>query len=101
MIQKIINHSKFGGKMYIILVYDAAPKRGNKVLKYLRKKLNWVQNSVFEGEITESSLMELKKDLEKMVNNDYDSIIYYVFDSKSYFERKIIGVEKSTLDTII
>ncbi len=87
--------------MYVILVYDATPKRGNKVLKYLRKKLNWVQNSVFEGELTESSLMEMKKDLESLINKEHDSIIYYVFDSKSYFEKVIIGVEKSNLDTII
>lgn len=101
MILKNISHLKYGGKMYIILVYDAAPKRGNKVLKYLRKKLNWVQNSVFEGDLTESSLMELKKDLETIINKDYDSIIYYVFDSKSYFERNIIGIEKNNLETII
>jgi CRISPR-associated protein Cas2 len=87
--------------MYIILVYDAAPRRGSKLLKYLRKKLNWVQNSVFEGELTEASLLELKKDVERLINKEYDSIIYYVFDSKNYFERKIIGVEKSNLDTII
>ncbi|MGB9665342.1 MAG: CRISPR-associated endonuclease Cas2 [Ignavibacteria bacterium] len=87
--------------MYVILVYDAAPRRGNKVLKYLRKKLNWVQNSVFEGEVTEASFMELKKDIEKLINKDYDSIIYYVFDSKNYFERGIIGIEKSSIDTIL
>ncbi len=87
--------------MYIILVYDAAPRRGNKLLKYLRKKLNWVQNSVFEGEITPVSLLELKKDIESLIDKDYDSIIYYVFDSKNYFERNIIGLEKSSLDTIL
>lgn len=87
--------------MYIILVYDAAPRRGNKVLKYLRKKLTWVQNSVFEGDITPSSLMELKKDLEKIIDKEKDSIIYYVFDSKNYFERSIIGIEKSSLDTFL
>lgn len=87
--------------MYIILVYDAAPRRGNKVLKYLRKKLTWVQNSVFEGEITPSSLMELKKDLEQIIDKEKDSIIYYVFDSKNYFERSIIGIEKSSLDTFL
>ncbi|MCR4418163.1 MAG: CRISPR-associated endonuclease Cas2 [Ignavibacteria bacterium] len=87
--------------MYVILVYDAAPKRGQKVLKFLRKKLNWVQNSVFEGDITEASFMELKKEIEQLIDKKYDSIIYYVFDSKNYFERGIIGLEKSNLDTII
>ena len=43
--------------MYIILVYDIASvnrgdKRVGKMLKHCRKYLNWIQNSVFEGEIT-------------------------------------------------
>lgn len=87
--------------MYVILVYDAAPKRGVKVLKFLRKKLNWVQNSVFEGDLTESSFLELKNRLAKLIDRAEDSIIYYVFDSKNYFERGIIGVEKGNLDTIL
>ncbi|OGV86092.1 MAG: CRISPR-associated endonuclease Cas2, partial [Melioribacter sp. RIFOXYB12_FULL_38_5] len=40
--------------MYLIIVYDAGPKKGIKLLKYLRRHLLWVQNSVFEGEVTES-----------------------------------------------
>lgn len=36
------------------MVYDVNEKRVNKVLKIGRKYLNWVQNSVLEGEITVS-----------------------------------------------
>ncbi len=87
--------------MYLILVYDAAPKRGTKLLKYLRTKLNWVQNSVFEGEITESSFEELKSGINSILNKEKDSVIYYTFDSKNYFDRAILGLEKNVLDTII
>lgn len=87
--------------MYVILVYDAAPKRGAKILKYLRTKLHWVQNSVFEGEVTDSSFEELKKGLATILNKEHDSVIYYTFDSKNYFERGILGVEKNTTDTFI
>ena len=38
--------------MFIILVYDVGEKRVAKVLKICRKYLNWVQNSVLEGEIS-------------------------------------------------
>lgn len=63
--------------MYVILVYDAAPKRGVKILKYLRTKLNWVQNSVFEGEVTEKSFEEIKSGLKTIINTEKDSVIYY------------------------
>ena len=42
--------------MYVILVYDFGEKRVNKMLKLCRKYLNWIQNSVFEGEIPDDSL---------------------------------------------
>ena len=45
--------------MYVILVYDCGEKRVNKMLKLCRKYLNWIQNSVFEGEISEVKLKEL------------------------------------------
>ncbi len=45
--------------MYVILVYDINQKRVGKMLKLCRKYLNWIQNSVFEGEITEVKLKEL------------------------------------------
>ena len=39
--------------MYLIMVYDINEKRVKKVLKIGRKYLDWIQNSVLEGEITE------------------------------------------------
>ncbi|MEN2993717.1 MAG: CRISPR-associated endonuclease Cas2, partial [Thermodesulfovibrio sp.] len=46
--------------MRVILVYDINEKRVSKVLKTCRKYLHWVQNSVFEGELTEAKLEKLK-----------------------------------------
>ena len=48
--------------MYVILVYDIGEKRVGKILKLCRKYLNWIQNSVFEGEITDVKLKELITD---------------------------------------
>lgn len=45
--------------MYVILVYDVGEKRVAKMLRLCRKYLNWIQNSVFEGELTEVQLKEL------------------------------------------
>jgi len=50
------------------MVYDVGEKRVAKVLKISRKYLYWVQNSVFEGEISESNLRRLKHELKKVIN---------------------------------
>lgn len=90
-----------GLKMYLILVYDAAPKKGSRLLKYLRRHLLWVQNSVFEGEVTESEFEAIKKEIKEIINLQKDSIIYYLLGSKDYFSRGIIGVEKNDIDSFI
>ena len=46
--------------MFVIMVYDVNQKRVAKVLKIARKYLNWVQNSVLEGEITDAKYEKLK-----------------------------------------
>lgn len=88
--------------MYIILVYDIIePKRGTKLLKYLRQFLIWVQNSVFEGEVTHAGLEIIKAGIKEIINKDKDSVIFYTFDSQNYTNRKVLGVEKSSTDTFI
>ena len=49
--------------MYIIVVYDVGEKRVGKILKLCRQYLCWIQNSVFEGELSEAKLRELKQAL--------------------------------------
>ena len=46
--------------MYVILIYDVAEKRVSKMLKLCRQYLCWIQNSVFEGELSEVKLRELQ-----------------------------------------
>jgi len=87
--------------MYLIIVYDAGPKKGTKLLKYLRRHLLWVQNSVFEGEVTESEFEAMKKEIKEIINLKKDSIIYYTLGSKDYLDRGIIGIEKNDLDSFI
>ena len=63
--------------MYIILVYDMGEKRVGKMLKLCRRYLNWIQNSVFEGEITEVKLKELIYMAKNIMKEDYDSLIIF------------------------
>ncbi|NUU99258.1 CRISPR-associated protein Cas2 [Marinitoga sp. 1154] len=79
--------------MFVILYYDANEKRVSKFLKICRKYLTWVQNSVFEGEITKAKLEKLKYEL-KIKVKDNDSIIIYEFRSMNYSKREVIGIDK-------
>lgn len=87
--------------MRVILVYDINEKRVAKVLKTCRKFLYWVQNSVFEGEITEAKLEKLKMELRKIINEDEDSVIIYTFRSAWYTKRETMGIKKGGEETII
>ncbi len=87
--------------MYVIIVYDAAPKRGAKLLKFLRQRLIWIQNSVFEGEVTEAGFEKIKAGIKEIINKEKDSIVYYTFDSQNYTNRGVLGVEKNETDSFI
>jgi CRISPR-associated protein Cas2 len=80
--------------MYIILVYDIKERRVGKALKISRKYLTWIQNSVFEGELTIASFEKLKIELSKAINKDEDSIVIFLMRTDRYTERIIIGQEK-------
>jgi len=88
------------GPLYYIVVYDAEVKRVSKVLKILRKYMHWVQNSVFEGELTQSQLLKLKHELNKVIDPNHDSIIIYGLREK-YLNRETIGKEKGNTSMII
>lgn len=87
--------------MYVILVYDINVERLSKVLKTCRIYLNWVQNSVFEGEITQADLIRLKHELMKIIDKEEDSIIIYRLTSSKYISKEIIGREKRPTDFIV
>ncbi len=86
--------------MYVILVYDIGEKRVVKMLKLCRRYLNWIQNSVFEGEITEVKLKELKYEA-KTIMKDEDSLIIFKSRDERWLEKEILGEEKNKLDTFI
>jgi CRISPR-associated protein Cas2 len=87
--------------MYVILVYDVGEERVSKMLKLCRKFLNWVQNSVFEGELTEGQLKNLIGQAQKIMHLDYDSIIIFSQPNAKGITRQIIGVEKNPIENIL
>ena len=87
--------------MYVILVYDFGEKRVGKMLKLCRKYLNWIQNSVFEGEISETRLKELLMQSDKFMDKGEDSIIIFSGPSQTSMEKRIIGKERSSIDIFL
>ena len=73
----------------------------SRLINMQNSHLNWVQNSVFEGEISEVNLKKLKDELRLIMVTDEDSVIIYTWRTERYTDREIIGVEKGNLDTII
>jgi len=88
-------------KMYVIIVYDIEVDKVSKVCYFLRRYLNWIQNSVFEGELTPSQLFEIKRGLKSLIDEKKDSIIIYKMRTEEAFKREYIGVEKTDLSTVI
>ena len=79
--------------MYIIAVYDVGEKRVAKMLKLCRQYLNWIQNSVFEGELTEVQLKELKYKAQDIMKDDEDSFIIFSSREQKWMDKQVIGVE--------
>lgn len=87
--------------MYCILVYDVGEKRVAKMLKLCRRYLHWIQNSVFEGEITELKLKELIHEARQIMDEDYDSLIIFSSRNERWLDKQIIGQDKNELDNFL
>lgn len=87
--------------MYVILVYDCGEKRVGKMLKLCRQYLNWIQNSVFEGEISEAKLIELKQKAKAMMEIEEDSLIIFSSRNEKWLEKEIVGSAKSDIGNFL
>jgi CRISPR-associated protein Cas2 len=76
--------------VYVIIVYDVEQKRVARVCKYLRRFLAWVQNSVFEGELTEAKFHEVKTGLNRIIKKEKDSVLFYMLSGKKSVKRECI-----------
>ncbi len=87
--------------MYVIVVYDIAVDRVSKVCSFLRRYLNWVQNSVFEGEVTDKQWAEIQHGLKGIIDKGADSVRFYAFRTQDQVKVSNLGVEKADTCTII
>jgi len=88
--------------MFYILSYDiGSPKRLPKLLKTCRKYLNWVQNSVFEGELTKTQFDELHAKIKGIIDKKKDSVLVYELRNREVFDRSVLGIEKNEITYMI
>ena len=87
--------------MYVIAMYDVASERCGKMLKLCRRYLNWIQNSVFEGEISEVKLKELIFEAKEIMDEQTDSFIIFQNRHKNWLEKEIIGKERASIDQFL
>ena len=93
--------------VYVILVYDINldEKDGSRVLtkvyKICKKYLNHIQNSVFEGELLESQIFNLKSELDKYIRSTKDSVILFKSRQQKWVDKELWGRQDNVTDFII
>jgi CRISPR-associated protein Cas2 len=87
--------------MTVILIYDISNNNTERIKKICGQYLNWVQFSVFEGEITKSKLIELECKLKNIINKNVDSIIIYEINNSKWLKKNILGINKNEMCSII
>ena len=86
---------------YAFVFYDVGEKRVNKVFKVCKKYLSHFQKSVFRGEITPSSMIRFKKDLNKVIDKEEDFICIIKLLNDNVFGEEVIGKSHSNNDLIL
>jgi CRISPR-associated protein Cas2 len=92
--------------MYIILVYDivmdeTGPKVLRKVFKECKKFLVHIQNSVFEGELSDAQLFKLEIMLKKLLRKDRDSLIVFKTRNEKWLQKEFWGKEDNATSNFI
>ena len=76
---------------YAFVFYDVNEKRVQKVFKICKKYLSHSQFSVFRGEITPSKLIELKTELNRVIDKNEDFICIIKVMNDDVFGEETLG----------
>ncbi|MCT4545116.1 MAG: CRISPR-associated endonuclease Cas2 [Vallitalea sp.] len=88
--------------MYVVLVYDISGEENGqailtKVFKTCKKYLTHIQNSVFEGEITEGQIAKLNAELKKLIRKNLDSVIIFKSRNEKWLDKEFWGKKDDAL----
>jgi len=87
--------------VYVVIVYDVEQSRVAKVCQYLRRWLHWVQNSAFEGELSEAQLERIKAELRDLIDPNYDSVYIYRLPDRKFVQKDVLGQEKAITEAFL
>ena len=87
--------------MYVVVVYDVNVERVDAVRKFLKQYLKWIQNSVFEGELTKAEFERVKLGVDEIIDKTEDYVIFYTFRDEKALKRVEIGEPKVDIGNII
>lgn len=87
--------------MYVLLVYDVEVARVTKVHKFLKRHLHWVQNSVFEGELTDAQIETVKAGLRRLLSDDADSVLIYTAREQRWLTRETLGRDRGETGNLL
>lgn len=93
-------------QMYVILVYDIkADNEGQRVLnrtfKICKKYLCHIQNSVFEGELSESQIVKLNYEIGNVIRKDIDSVILFKSRNERWLTKEMWGKKEDKTSNFI
>ena len=88
---------------YAFLFYDVGEKRVQKVFKICKKYLSHFQKSVFRGEMTPSKFIQLRKELNGVIDRNEDCVCIIKLMNGNVFGEEVLGngVKETGEDLII
>jgi CRISPR-associated protein Cas2 len=82
--------------MFVLISYDIQnDKKRNRVFKHLSNIGFRVQFSVFECDIDDKQLQDIKSNLESFIDLEYDSIRYYILCEGCRHKLLTSGIDKN------
>lgn len=82
-------------------MYDVQENKCAKLKKICDNYLNHIQNSVYEGELSNLLLKQLKVKLDTIIDKNTDSIIIFTTNNPKWLIKEVIGVEKNNFSNFI
>ena len=84
--------------MYVVLVYDISQekngaRRWSRIFKICKKYLSHIQDSVFEGELSNAQLERFKQELKGYINKELDSVILFKSRQEKWLDKEFWGTE--------
>lgn len=83
--------------MYVVIFYDVPAERTRLFHKRLGRYLNWMQNSVFAGDLSVAKYKKLRRELDELMEED-DKLAFVSTANRHNIEVETQSGDSSTFD---